>query len=284
MKKGGNHDMNENGTTTGNGGNLMENEHVKELFGILKDNGKDTSGLSTLINHVKDMEDFVKNAENKIAAMKTQLDTMKEVQNHPIKTALQNTIKALETKIAEIKEQLSELKNNIIEGCKNAVKAFKEKGISALNKIASFFRVKKGLQAIKNNAIKSVDNCDKSIAKIEAFAKEYHTAGRHIKNMARVMVGKKPIDTVKESGKLVKVFSAPYKAHKAALNGLKKSVDKAIGKLEQIDQKMEARQAAKTAAKKPTLMERLDAKKKEIKEREIETPKIDRAKSKGLEV
>ena len=276
--------MNENINTTGNG-SLINNEHVKELFGILNENKKDTTGLAALINHIKDMEDFVKNAEHKIADMKNQLDTMKEVQNHPIKTALQNTIKALETKITEIKAHLSELKTNIVEGCKNAVNAFKEKGAAVLDKLASFFKIKNGLQAIKNNAVKSIDNCDKSTAKIEAFAKEYHTAGRHIKNMARVITGKKPIDTVKESGKLAKVVIMPYKAHKAALNGLKKIVDKAIIKLEQFEQKTEAKCEEKAAAKKPTLMERLESKKKEIKEREIEAPKLERApKSKGLEV
>jgi len=277
--------MNENGTAKGNGENLMSNEHVKELFGILQENNKDVSGLAVLINHVKDMENFVKNAENKIADMKNQLDTMKEVQNHPIKTALQNTIKALETKVGEIKAQLSELKTNIIQGCKDAVTAFKEKGAAVLDKLASFFKIKSGLQAIKNNVVKNVDNCDKSVAKIEAFAKEYHTAGRHIKNMARVMVGKKPVDTVKESGKFAKIVSAPYKAHKAALNGLKKSVDKAITKLEQLEQKTEIKREAKSAAKKPSLMERLEAGKKKVRQREIEKPPPERVpKSKGLEV
>jgi uncharacterized protein YukE len=122
------------------------------------------------------------------------------------------------------------------------------------------------------------------MGKIEAFAKEYHTAGRHIKNMARVIIGKKPIDTAKESGKLAKVFSAPYKAHKSALNGLKKSVDKIIAKLEQLEQSAETKRNEKIAAKKPTLMERLEANKEKVKQRELEKPIPERSKSKGLEV
>ncbi len=256
---------------------LAQNEHVKELFAILKENGKDTSGLSALINHVSGMEDFVKQAENKIVEMKSQLDTMKDAQDHPIKTALQKTIKALETKVAEVKAQIAELKSNIIEGCKNAVSAFKEKGAAALDKLASFFHIKDGLQAIKNNTVKSVDTCDRAIVKIESFSKEYHTAGRAIKNMVRVMVGKPPVDAVKESGKLVKAVSVPYKAEKACLLGIRKQVDKMISALDKLEQSAETKRSERAAKpKKPTLMERLDAKKEEIKQNELEKPKPSR--------
>ena len=272
-------------TTSGGGVNLMENEHVKELFGILKDNGKDTAGLNALINYVKGMEDYVKLAENKITDMKAQLDTMKEVQDHPIKTALQKTIKALEAKVTEIKAQIVELKNNIIEGCKNAVAAFKEKGIAALDKLMSFFHVKKGLQAIKNNTIKSAEMCDKSVENIKTFSQEYHKAGRHIKNMARVMVGKKPLDTVKESGILAKIISAPYKAHKSCMLGIKKAINSMISKLEQLENTAETKRNEKAATKKLTLAERLEVNKEKIKQNELDKPLLERVpKKKGLEV
>ena len=52
---------------------LSQNEYVQELYSILQDNGRDTSGLSALIGHVSEMENFVKRAEDKIADMKSQL-------------------------------------------------------------------------------------------------------------------------------------------------------------------------------------------------------------------
>ena len=130
--------MDENTVNTPRDAPLEQNKYVQELFSILHDNSRDTTGLSALLGHVSEMESFVKRAEDKIAEMKTQLSEMKEVQNHPVKTALKNAINNLENKVAEIKVQLAELKSNIIEGCKNAVAAFKEKGISALDKLASF--------------------------------------------------------------------------------------------------------------------------------------------------
>ena len=79
------------------------NQYVNELLGILKDNGRDTSGLSALISHIKGMEDFVKAAESQIAGMKSQLNAMKEIQDHPIRATMQSSVKALETALEKIK-------------------------------------------------------------------------------------------------------------------------------------------------------------------------------------
>ena len=286
--------MNENATNGGGTGvssePLAENEHVKELFSILKDNNKDAAGLSALINHVKGMEDFVKQAESKIADMKCQLDEMKEIQNHPIKTALQNTIKALETKVAEIKEQISVIKDNIIEGCKNAVAAFKEKGAAALDKLTSFFRVKTCLEKIQKSCDSSIRTCNKTITGIENFSKQYHTAGRALKNMARIAVGKDPIDAVKESGKLAKAFSAPARAEKACMEGIRQSAASMIGKLDKLEQSADVKRgdkavAAQPKAKKPSLMERLNENNEKVRENDLQRAVPERApKVKGAQL
>jgi len=278
----GGHDMNETGTP------LSENQYVKELFSILQDNGRDTSGLSALLGHVGEMENFIKRAEDKIADMKSQLSDMKEVQNHPVKSALQTAIKTLEAKVAEVRERLSDLKNNIIEGCKNAVATFKEKGINALDKLASFFHIKSGLQDLKKGFDSTIHTSDKAIAKIETFASEYHSAGRAIKNMARMAVGKEPVDAKKEAGKLAKTIAAPYKAQKAALTGLRKTVDKAIARLDQLENTAEARQAhrqvERAPAKKLSLMGQLQQNLALVEQQKREAPILDRAKVKGAEL
>jgi len=220
--------MNETGMANSSVGTadapLAENEHVQELLGILHENGKDATGLTALINHVGEMENFVKLAESRIADMKAQLDEMKEVQDHPVRHALQNAIKALETKVMEVKEHIKELKINVIEGCRNAVDAFKEKGAAVLDRLASFFNIKGSLNSISKNIDESIVLDDKAMAKIESFSKEYHETGLHLKNMGRVLTGKPPIDAAKESGKLAKAVSLPYKAHKAVQLKMKTAV------------------------------------------------------------
>lgn len=243
---------------------------IKDLLDTLQNNGKDTSGLTALIDHVNGMESFCKQAENKIEDMKCQLAEMKEIQSHPIRSALQNTTNSLKTKVAEIREQLSVLKANIIDGCKNAVAAFKANGIIALDKLASFFRVKTCLKKVKNSAVKTALDCNKALDKIEAFSQEYHKAGRGLKNMARIAVGKMPIDKVKKSGKLAKTFGAPYRAYKTCMYKLYSSAVVGIEKIDTLSRTADAKREEKAAAKKPSLEERLNEKKEFVRQKEHE--------------
>ena len=276
--------MSEKKTTPGLDINLAENQYVKELFAILGENGKDTTGLTALIGHVSEMEGFVKRAEDKIADMKTQLAEMKEVQKHPFKTYLQSAVKLLEAQVEKVKSRLAELKINIVNSCKSAVDAFKEKGISALNNIASFFGIKKGLDNWKKEIDVMIARDDKTIAKIEAFSVEYHSAGRAIKNMARVAIGKEPLDAKTEAGKLAKAFAAPYKSQKSALISLKKSIEKAIAKLEQLDSIATEKKAERAIEKKPSLLDRLEKNKERVAQAKLDLPTPERAKVQGVEV
>ena len=263
---------------------LAENQYVQELFSVLKDNGRDATGLAALIGHVSEMESFVKRSEDRIAEMKSQLAEMKEAANHPVRTALQNTVRNLESKVAEIKEQIGELKASIIEGCKNAVAAFKEKGASALDKLASFFKIKDGLQGLQKSIDKAVSIDDKAIARIGAYAKEYHTAGQALKNMARIAVGKEPIDAKKEAGKLAKAIAAPYRADRAILLAMRKSAGKALAKLDQLETGVAARHAEREIAKKPSLLGELQKNIEAVEQMKREAPIQERAKTKGAEL
>ncbi|GHU35989.1 hypothetical protein FACS1894105_05610 [Clostridia bacterium] len=273
--------MDTNSTNTSNSAPLAENQYVNELFAILNDNGRDTAGLSALIGHVSEMEQFVKHAESTISDMKNQLSTMKEVQNHPVRTALQNTIKALEIKVAEFKERIGELKDNIIAGAKNAIKAFKEKGITILNKLASFFNIKGGLQAMDKSAAQGAEACEKTIQKIDNFANQYHAIGRAVKNMGRIITGKEPLDTKKEAGKLAKSVSAPYKAEKAVLTGMRKVIGAAIGKLSQLE-KTAAKQTVRE--KKPSVLGELAENLERVEREKLEKAVQEHTKAKGTEL
>jgi hypothetical protein len=136
-----------------------------------------------------------------------------------------------------MKERINDLKNGIIEGCKNAVAAFKEKGISALDKLASFFHIKSGLNSLDKSAAETAQSCDKSVNRINEFSNQYHEAGRAIKNMARMLIGKEPIDAKKEAGILSKALAAPYKAEKALMLQISKSAKGMAEKLEQLETK-----------------------------------------------
>jgi len=261
---------------------LEQNEYVQELFSILRDNGRETTGLAALLGHVSEMENFVKRAEDKIAEMKSQLSEMKEVQNHPVKTALQRAIKTLENTVDVMKERINDLKAGIIDGCKNAVAAFKEKGVSALDKLASFFHIKSSLKSLEKSANETAQSCEKSVTRINEFSNQYHEAGRAIKNMARMFVGKDPVDAKKEAGILAKTFAAPYKAEKALMVQISKSANAMVIRLEQLETSVTDNRENRVREKQPqTLLDEVREAQQLVEQRKLELPVPERMKVKG---
>ena len=276
--------------TTANGGanaatdlttSLTQNEYVQELFAILESNGKDTSGLSAMLGKEQEMQNTLAALMSWKKQAEKQLDAISEIQNHPMKSALKNVIKTLEVKIEKLKEQLTELRSGIITGCKNAVAAFKEKGIAALDKLASFFHIKGVLKAIDRTVNESVAQCNSSIQRIDVFSREYHSAGRAVKNMARMFIGKEPIDAQKEAGRLARAVSAPFKIERAAMlkiSGLAVAMTKS---LEQLENTAAAKRDNPVREKKPKLLEELRDSKQLVEQRKLEMPVPERVKSKG---
>ena len=111
--------------------------------------------------------------------------------------------------------------------------AFKEKGIAALNSVMSFFKVNKALNAVRNSVDKSIVSAEKSIAKIETMSKEMHSAGSHVRNIGRALIGRETKNDVKENGKIMKAAQLPFRASEATMSGIKKAVSSMIGKREQ---------------------------------------------------
>jgi phage shock protein A len=271
-------------TTAYGGGNdapLAQNEYVQELYSILQGHGRDTAGLSALIGHVSEMENFVKRAEDKIADMKSQLSEMKEAQNHPVRTALQKAIKSLETTVAVMKEQIRDLKNGIIEGCKNAVQAFKERGISALDKLASFFHIKGAFRAIDKTAQTNIAVCDKGIAHQTAYYAEFYKASRAIRNMGRLLIGRDALPSQSETRRLEKIATAPYRAEKAVNLKISELANAAIKTIEQLETTTEAKRDDPVREKKPKLLEELRDARQLVAERKLEMPVPERVRAKG---
>lgn len=222
---------------------ILENEAVKELLALLKENqaqgGKE---LAAAIGQVAEME---KQLAGAVGELKTMREDLAQMQNHPMKVALQKSIIALQDRILTLRDNLAELKVGVIEGCKQALAEFKVRGVAALDNAARFFHIKSGLETMRDNLGKSIGIDEKAISKIEAVSAEYHEAGRHLKNMGRALTGKEAVQEAKAAGKLAKTIEAPYKAELACLHAMKKSVEKAIDRVSRLEQ---------AAEKKPSIL------------------------------
>ena len=154
---------------------IAENEQVKELLALLKDNN--TPGyeeFSKLIEHVTGMEQRLLEATEELKAVRQE---MQGLQNHSLKDALQKSYTAMEANISVMRHRLSELKGQIINGCRNILADFRERGTVALNGITQFLHVRPVLESIQSAAEKSMQASNRAVARIDAFSTEYHKWG-----------------------------------------------------------------------------------------------------------
>ena len=100
---------------------LAENEYLKELLAVLKENpspsGRD---FAEMVAHVGELENRLAEAVEELRTMRQEL---LQVQNRSLKAVLQRSCKALEQNISNMSRKLSELKKLIIGGCKEALAA-----------------------------------------------------------------------------------------------------------------------------------------------------------------
>jgi len=243
---------------------IMSYKSVRELLNIIQDNNASTTkDFMAVIEQVRSMEKQLEAAVNELASMRQQLAEAQE-KSHPARNTMQKTIISMQAQVLEMRDKLTELKENIINGCKNAIAAFKEKGTSALDGIARFFKIKPVLESIRDSLDMSIKDDDRLIAKIEAISTEYHLAGLHVKNMGRAITGKDAVQDAKPSGKLAAAISYPFRKERQCFASMKKSAEAALGSVARLEEK--------AAEKKPPIKETIDKINKKIELEKAERP------------
>ena len=243
---------------------IMSNENVAELLKILRDNNAPTMrDFMSLLNHVSAMENQLAAATNELAAMRRDLAEAQR-HNHPVKDTLQKAVISMQSQVLDLRDKLAVLKDNIIEGCKKAVEAFKDRGVIALDGMARFFKVKPMLESMRDSFTENIAVKEKTIAKIEAVSTEYHETGRHLKNMGRAMAGKEAVAEAKPVGKAAHAFEAPYKAAVKIDKSMIKSVESAIGAMSRLE--------ARAAERKPSIKKTMDDLNKKVEREKAERP------------
>ena len=243
---------------------IMSDDNVIELLKIMRDNNAPTMrDFLNVLNQVGAMEKQLEAAVSELAAMRRELAEA-QANNHPLKTTLQKAVIAMQSQVLELRDKLAALKDNVINGCKNAIDAFKDKGETALDGIARFFRIKPILESIRNGLEKNIAFDDKAIAKIEAVSTEYHEAGKHMKNVGRAMAGREAITEAKPVGKVARAFEAPIKAERKIYVSMKKSVEAAIGSMIRLEEK--------AAERKPSIIKTMEETNKKVERERAERP------------
>jgi chromosome segregation ATPase len=191
---------------------LSQNKDVKALLAVLDAHkSPGAADLRAMLGNVARMEVQLAAAVSEMAAMRRELAAIRE-ENHPLRKVLQNAINALQEQIRALREQIDTLKTAIIEGCQNALTAFKERGAAALDGVARFFKLRPALEKMAGTLEQAEQRNARAVERIEAISAEYHKAGQHLRNIRRAIAGKDPLPDPKPVGKAAAAISAPFKA------------------------------------------------------------------------
>ena len=251
---------------------ITENEHVKELLGILKTHKSPSmKEFTAVLNHVAAMEKQLEAAVQELTAMRRDYaEAIKK--NHPVKNTIERATVHLNSQIELLRERLTELRQAVIDGCKNAVIAFKEKGISALDNITRFFKVSPILEAIHTRANWAAQYASKTASYIDTVSKRYHEAGRHLKNAGRALRGKEAIQDAKPPGMVAKTFSAPFRAARVCFAGVRNNAMAVVGKLKRLEERA-------AEQKKTSIHKDMDKYNKKIAREERDAPNRKKSRS-----
>ena len=103
----------------------------------------------------------------------------------------------------------------------------------------------------------AIASTQSSIDRINAIGSELHALNEHAKNLGRALTGKerKELTQRNEDKGVLAAIAKPLKRHKAALEGMEKNIDRAIARVERLEQA-----AAKGKEKeKPSIREEIKA-------------------------
>ena len=243
---------------------ITSNKDVKELLKILQYNDAPSKNdFMAVLTQIAAMEKQLEAAVNELSAMRRELAEAQK-QNHPVKDTLQKTVISMQSQVLELRDKLAELKENVINGCKDVIAAFKEKGITALDNITRFFKIKPILENIRDTLDKNIKSDDRAIAKIEAISTEYHQAGLHIKNMGQAILGRDSRQEAKPSGKLAAAISYPFRMERRCFANIKKSAETAIASISRLEER--------AAEQKPSIKKTIEELDKKVERERAERP------------
>lgn len=236
---------------------LQENPNVQELLKLLAEHKPEKAqDLAALLFYVDGMERQFDAVVRELQEVKTQLADIKDSQN-PVKKTLSAMVERLENRLEQMREQLQTIKDSILEGATKMVDNVKQAGISALDKTVSFLGVRESLDTMREGLHQSIADTKKSIEKMETIGQELRSAGGHIKNVGRTVVGKERLEvTGEKEGKFAAAVLAPLRTSQKLMTHMENVTLAAIGGVERLEQ---AADKGRDTEKKPSILKDLQA-------------------------
>lgn len=244
---------------------LYGNDAIQELMKLLAKNDRQNQAedLSLLSWYMDGLEQQYNAALQELQEVKTQLAEVTEAQPER-KNILQSMVETLENRMQDIRETMDSVWETVCTWAQNVLEEVKERGVLALDKIASVTGIKEKLEDIQVNLQESAADVKDTVSNLENMGRELREAGNHVRNAGRAAVGKQAhrIDTEKE-GLFQKAVLAPVRGMEGLLSRMNNSALSAIGAAERLEHLSEAVREVRAVDKKPSIRQALAQKKAE---------------------
>lgn len=246
---------------------LQGNEAFQQLLKLLNENGKtiQAQDLSLMVWYLDGMERQFDTVLRELQEVKAQLAQERQP---VIKAIMQGSVTNLENKVQWARDSLSALRERIMDCAKNALKNFKDAGVSALDNAVAAMGVKKGLENLQEGLQNALSSMQETLGKAEEMGTQLRRGFRNIANAGRIATNKElDFDPKIEEGRFQSVILAPLRGAQKLLSNINNNTLAAIGAVEDLEQtadKARDRQAERAAgkpgkrlAKKPSIRQAL---------------------------
>ena len=213
---------------------LRSDPAVRELLTLMRaHNSPGQEEFLAVLREVGRMEQQLASAVEELAAMRKELA---QARDGPLKRTLTNAVRVLERSVAALGKQVERLKTAIVQGCRQAVAAFQERGASALAHVSRFLHIRPALEAVGRAADRAAADCDRTTANLRKWSAAYHEAGRHLKNAGRVLAGLEPLVEANDPGRLARAVESLNDKEKALHEAIRRGTERAADSLARLEQ------------------------------------------------
>ena len=242
---------------------LQDSEAIQQFIQLLEENNRQgqAADLSHLMWYIDGMNRQYEAVLRELQEVRQQLS---QEQKPTVRQAVQKSVEKIECKALQFKDMLDEMREKIAECAAIAVERFKEAGVSALDQAVAAIGVKNDLESFHEKIGGMIDDTKQAVANVESVGHELRSAGGHLKNAGRAMVGRnaQPVDGGRE-GRLQSAVLAPLRVTQNLLSHMNNMTLAAIGRVESLEVSAEAAREAR-AERKSSVRQALAEKKGEI--------------------
>lgn len=226
---------------------LNVHPQIIDLYEVLEKNGlhKQKEDVQSLVGYIESMEYNLSVMMNEIQEMHTEVNRLHD---KGIRAQCAKIVAKAEDKIQQVGTMVSVTKGKLVESDSNAVKAFKEKGKSALIQAVEGMRIPTALSKIKDGFSHAAQSMRQSAGQLDVIRGELHEVGGHMKNAGRAILGKpaKQADKLEaDKGALAKLRGFLESCGKAFSN-MERGADRLMEKMQRSKEPEEQKQSVKS--------------------------------------